>query len=665
MLTSRGTWRRASLLNKFIMQALDFSNDAILKDLNQDQLCAVTHGTGPLLIFAGAGSGKTRTITRRIAYLVRERAVLPGHILAVTFTNKAAQEMRERVEKLLGGRDAPRWIGTFHSICLRLLRMHADRIGYPTGFVVYDEDDSETLLKHVLKDLGFPKGDLRSYASYIAHIKDSGTLEPPEPVTPRQMDYKNVFEAYQTALRKACAMDFGDLLALTLKLLQDNEDIRAVLQDRFEYVFVDEFQDTNGAQYEIVKLLAGSRRNLCVVGDDDQSIYSWRGARLENIFDFQKDFPDATIITLRTNYRSRRPILTAASHLIGFNRMRHPKELKAIRGDGEPVYLHACQNEQDEATFVVNEIVRAHRDGVRFSDMAVFFRTNAQSRSFEDALRSRRIPYRVIGGVRFYQRREIKDVLAYLRLLVNPMDDVALERVLNVPPRGLGPATLKKAREEAHGISLIEALAKVGDSSGPALSKKIEEFVEMITTLAIMAREMDAASIVRETLERTGYLKWLQEDDSPEGRSRIENVGELLTSVHEFCVMSGRSDLASYLDQVALVQPVDELEESQGDRVNLMTVHTAKGLEFDIVFVCGLEEGLFPLNGPYRGHDNFGELSKYRKEEERRLMYVAMTRAKERLVLTYARNRTRFGETRFAIPSVFVSEIPRSVLRVV
>jgi DNA helicase-2/ATP-dependent DNA helicase PcrA len=647
------------------------SSDPILSELNDDQLRAVTHESGPLLILAGAGSGKTRAITRRVAWLIRERAVLPGRILAVTFTNKAAGEMRERVERLLPGQDAPRWMGTFHSVCLRLLRTHKDRIGFPGGFVVYDEDDSEVVLKRVLKELGLPKEGLRGHASYIDRLKDAGVLEPPEAVTARESEHAEVFEAYQDAMREAGAMDFGDLLAWTVKLLRDHEDVRGQLQDRYEHVLVDEFQDTNVAQYEIVKLLAGARRNLCVVGDDDQSIYSWRGARVENILGFRDDFPDATVVTLRSNYRSRTPILAAATRVISNNRSRHPKDLRAVRGEGEPVRVHGCFDEQSEAAFVVKQVVRLRGEGTPLSRMAVFFRTNAQSRPFEDALRSRQVPYRVVGGMRFYQRREVKDVLAYLRLLVNPMDAVALERVINVPPRGLGAVTLEKARAEAEssGDPLMMALAHVGDAASATLAGKIARFVDAITSLALLARQESAETVVRETLERTGYMEWLSKDDTPEGQSRVENVNELLASVRDFAAATGKRDLASYLDQVALVQPLDENGEEPADRVSLMTVHAAKGLEFDSVFVCGLEDGLFPLVDYRPGRQvhvpTDPAKARAQREEERRLMYVAMTRARDRLCLTYAATRMRYGETRAARPSVFLSELPSSCVKVV
>ncbi len=638
----------------------------ILEGLNDDQRRAVTHESGPLLILAGAGSGKTRAITRRIAWLVRARAVWPSRILAVTFTNKAAAEMRERVETLLGGGDAPRWMGTFHSVALRLLRANAARIGYPSDFVVYDDDDSESALRRVLKDMGLPtKEGLRSYASYIDRCKNDGLLEPPEVRRPGDQQKADVMRAYQAELKAAGAMDFGDLLARALRMLQEHEDIREKLQSQYEHILVDEFQDTNVAQYELLKILAATHRNLCVVGDDDQSIYSWRGARVDNILDFPKEYPDAAVVTLGRNYRSRTPILAAAARVIGFNRSRHAKDLHAMRGEGEPVRVHGALNEAREAQFVVRELAARQADGTPWSRLAVFYRTNAQSRVFEDALRARRIPYRVIGGVKFYQRREVKDVISWLRLLVNPLDRLALERALNAPPRGIGATTLDKARARADrdGVELLHALAAIGDEGGPALQRKVRGMIELVTDLALKARDERAGDVVQAVLERTGYLEHLASDESPEGQNRVENVMELLASVKEFEQGSGQPDLRSWLDRVSLVQPLDD--ENGADAVSLMTVHSAKGLEFDCVWVCGLEDGLFPLtNHRGRGRGFDAGLDRAAMEEERRLMYVAMTRARDALYLSYASTRVRYGQLEAGRPSIFLAELPRDGIKI-
>ncbi len=641
-------------------------DDPILFDLNPAQYQAVTHERGPLLILAGAGSGKTRAITRRIAWLVRVRAVHPSRILAVTFTNKAAAEMRERVSQLLGGEDAPRWMGTFHSICLRLLRQHSELLGYPRDFVIYDDDDTESLLRGVMKRMDLPREGIRTFASYIDSLKNEGLLEPPEPRSPRERVSADVFSAYQQELKANGAMDFGDLLVLTLKLLEDHENVCAQVQDRFDHVLVDEFQDTNVVQYQLLQRIAQGHRNLCVVGDDDQSIYSWRGARVENILDFTGDYPDATVVTLGANYRSRDPIMYAASRVITFNRNRHDKALSAERGPGEPVRVHAALNEQHESAWVVREILSHQDNGVALSRMAIFYRTNAQSRAFEDALRARRIPYRVVGGMKFYQRKEVKDVLAYLRLLVNPADSLALERIFNVPPRGIGAATIEKARKLVEGPedSLLMALARVGDQAGGATGKRVRAFIELLTELALLARELPAEAMVRRTIERTGLLEFLNRDETPEGQSRVENVQELLASVRQFQEASGQDDLRPWLDRVALVQPLDD--GGEGDAVNLMTVHAAKGLEFECVFVCGLEEGLFPLGNRRSRHAAIDPVrDRAALEEERRLMYVAMTRARDFLYLSYASTRMRWGLIEAGRPSIFLTELPRDGVRVV
>jgi len=619
----------------------------------------VTHGEGPLLILAGAGSGKTRAITRRIAYLVREMSVFPGRILAVTFTNKAAGEMKDRVKALLDNEDAPRWMGTFHSICLRLLRRHSDLIGFSSEFVVYDDDDQKALLRRILKGFGIKKAGLGSFKSYIDRRKDDGRMFPPESPTPRDIQKAEVHGIYQRALEEACAVDFGDLLCLTLRLFEDNPEVREKYQFDFKYILVDEFQDTNLAQYELIKLFTGERRNVCVVGDDDQSIYSWRGARVENILGFREDFPEATVVTLTNNYRSRAPILDAASRVIAFNHRRHVKDLDAVRGDGGPVVVHRAFGERDEAAFVVRQVRTRASEGVPLAKMAVFYRTHAQSRVFEDALRALQMPYRVIGGMKFYQRKEVKDVIAYLRLLVNPADSVSLERVVNVPPRGLGPATMSRARERADqtGDGLLEALALIGDGSKPALKGRIKEFVDMITSLAVFARDVDAEEVVRRTLRETGYLDYLGRDESHESNARMENVESLLASVRDLAETSGRRDLRSYLDRVSLLQPLDEAEGDEVlDALNLMTVHAAKGLEFDHVFLCGLEEGLFPHANSFASAESL--------EEERRLMYVAMTRAREGLCLSHATTRIRFGGVTSMPPSRFLAELPQGELKV-
>ncbi|HOU52702.1 MAG TPA: UvrD-helicase domain-containing protein [Myxococcota bacterium] len=637
----------------------------LLADLDDDQLQAVTHDQGPLLILAGAGSGKTRAITRRIAWLIRDRGVPPSRILAATFTNKAAGEMRERVERMVGAGDAPSWMGTFHSLGLRMLRRYADRLGYPPGFVVFDEDDSEKVIREVCKSLGIPKERVGALGTRIDRAKNDGILEfRADERNPADREFAQVFAAYQRELKANGAMDYGDLLALWFRLLEDHVDVRQEIRQRFLHVLVDEFQDTNAVQYEILKHLAAVHRNLCVVGDDDQSIYSWRGAQVDNILDFPKDYPDARVVTLGRNYRSRGSILQVAARVIAFNRSRHPKALRSVRAEeGRPVEVYRGLDEVAEARFVASEIRRRIEEGVALSRVAVFYRTNAQSRVLEDALRQRGIPYRVVGGLKFYQRKEVKDVLGYLRLLVNPLDRVALERVIHVPSRGIGPTTVQKARELAdqEGEDLLVALAMIADQSGDAMRRRVQGFLETITDLAAMAIDRPAPEVVRAVLDRTGYLAMLREDTSLEGQNRLENVMELVASVDQFMAATGESSLKAWLDRVSLVQPLDE--GGEGEVVSLMTVHAAKGLEFDCVFVCGLEEGLFPIVRSDRSRDRPSPSSREALEEERRLFYVAMTRARDRLTLCCASMRTRYGRREVSIPSRFLGELPRELVR--
>jgi len=643
-------------------------NRGLLSELNPEQYAAATHESGPLLILAGAGSGKTRAITHRIAWLVQERAVHPASIMAVTFTNKAAGEMRERVRQLLDGGPAPSWMGTFHSVCLRLLRMNAARLGFSPDFVVYDDDDSERMMKLVVDDMGLPRDQVRRFTSYVDRVKNDGLIEPPDPRSNSEAFAVEAFRRYRKGLANAGAMDFGDLLVMALRLLAENEDIREHLQSSFSQIIVDEFQDTNLAQYHFLKLLCRPNPNICVVGDDDQSIYSWRGARVANILEFSNDFPDATKIVLSRNYRSREPVLAAASRVISFNQSRYVKALTAVRGEGENVYVHRALNESGEASFVITEMKSRNRRGVPYSGMAAFYRTNAQSRVFEDALRRFGIPYRVVGGMRFYQRAEVKDIISYLRLLVNPMDAISLDRIVNVPTRGIGKVTMDKARARAEeaGIPLLEALASVGDEAGRAAQAKIRAFVEMICDLALFARENDAKSVVERVIKVTGYRQPLEDEDTPESRNRLENIDELLNSVQEFMSQTGERTLAAFLDKVALVQPLDDPRDE--DSVSLMTVHAAKGLEFDCVWVTGLEQGLFPLRS--RGDRLTGisgdiQTEREYNEEERRLMYVAMTRARDVLYLSYARTRMTRGLVEPCRPSVFLSELPRGIVTIV
>jgi DNA helicase-2/ATP-dependent DNA helicase PcrA len=636
--------------------------DPILSVLNEDQRKAVTWERGPLLVLAGAGSGKTRTIAHRIAFLIRHKAVSPKWIMALTFTNKAAQEMRSRVQSLLGMEDAPQWMGTFHATCLRFLRRFGERVGYKSDFVIFDDEDQEKLVKRVLDDMGLSKESHHRCMGFIQGLKNKGLLCVPEDLSIQDEVFAKVFDRYQRGLREAMAMDFGDLLCLAVKLLSENKDVREGLHSHFEHILVDEFQDTNHVQYELLKLMVGPQRNIFVVGDDDQSIYSWRGARVENMLEFPKDFPDAGRITLRSNYRSSAPILRAATKVISRNSYRHPKELVATRDVNVPVFLHTAENEHAEAMFVAKQALWWRGQKKPLNQMAVFYRTHAQSRVIEEALRAKRIPYRVVGGIRFFQRKEIKDVLAYLRLAVNPLDEISLERIVDVPSRGIGAKTMAKARKlkEESGGSLIECLAQVADKESPSLRKSVKDFIEMVMAIAEMAREKNVHEVLEEVLKRTGYMEFLQKYPSMEASERVGNVTELCLSAKEFVEAQaealGEGSVASYLDKVSLMEPRDAGEGKDADAVNLMTVHQAKGLEFDMVIVCGVEEELFP-------HAN--SATKREIEEERRLLYVAMTRAKDLLILCRALERTRFRGPQPARPSRFIADLPVSDVKVV
>lgn len=631
------------------------NGDPILSVLNEDQLRAVRWERGPLLVLAGAGSGKTRTIAHRIAYLIRHKAVSPKWIMALTFTNKAADEMRSRVQNLLGHEDAPKWMGTFHATCLRILRRFSERVGYRSDFAIFDDEDQEKLIKRILDDMNLPKLSVHRCQNMISALKNDGLLTVPEDRQFEDEGFVKVFERYQRALKEANAMDFGDLLCLAVQLLKENKDVREGLQSQFDHILVDEFQDTNLVQYELLKLMVGPKRNLFVVGDDDQSIYSWRGARVENMLEFRQDFPDAGVIVLKNNYRSSAPILRAATKVISRNSRRHPKELVATRDLGVPVFLFEANDEREEAWFVATQALGWQAQKKPLNQMAVFYRTHAQSRVIEEALRAKRIPYRVVGGIRFFQRKEIKDVLAYLRLAVNPLDELSLERIVNVPPRGIGEKTMAKARrlKESNGEPLMTCLAQVGDMEGPSVKKAVKAFIETMMDLAEMAREKNVFEVLEEVLKRTGYVEFLQKDQGIEALERIGNVNELVLSAKEFveaqAQSGGSASVASYLDKVSLMEPRDAGEAKDVDAVNLMTVHQAKGLEFDLVVVCGVEEELFP-------HANAGTMREV--EEERRLLYVAMTRARDYLFLSWARRRAKRWGYEFTRLSRFLADLP-------
>jgi len=634
----------------------------LLQELNPPQQRAVTHPGGPLLVLAGAGSGKTRVLAHRIAYLLRQRGVPPSRLLAVTFTNKAANEMRERVDRLVGSAVARgMWIGTFHHICSRLLRRHGDRIGVDRDFLIFDEDDQRRLIRQVLQELGlderrFPPAAMlavidRAKNEAIDHLayaeQATGVYE--EVVA-------RVYRGYQAGLRARGALDFDDLLLEVLRLFAEVPEVRAEYQERFQHVLVDEYQDTNRAQYLIVRALAERHRNLCVVGDDDQSIYRWRGADIRNILDFERDYPDATIVTLEQNYRSTRTILAAASGVIRHNPHRHEKALWTTNPDGEAVRLYEAYDGHDEARAIAEEIARL-RDGLRYRDMVVLYRTNAQSRLFEEQFLRSGIPYAIVGGVRFYERREVRDLIAYLRLALNPADGASAERVINVPRRGIGDVSLERLRAyaAAHGIGLVEALARPEglDLLPKAAQHAAGAFAALVERLRDRAQRVRAADLLELAIVETGYQAMLEAEGTEEAYSRLENLRELVTVAQEFEQTTGETTLEAFLQHLALVTDLDTWQQ-EVDRTTLMTLHSAKGLEFPVVFLAGMEEGLFPHA---RALEEEGGL-----EEERRLCYVGMTRAKHRLYLSYARNRTIFGTTVPGVPSRFLEEVPEALL---
>jgi len=628
----------------------------ILKNLNPPQKQAVQHGPGPLLVLAGAGSGKTRVIVHRIAWLIRELGVRPWQILAVTFTNKAAGEMRERVEKLLGGVDTP-LIATFHATCVRILRRDIGRLGFGSNFAIYDEKESERLLKDILaeQNIDDKKFPVRSFAAAIDECKNAGNL-PEDLVTGDQMADRlvAVYAAYQERLKKCNALDFGDLILYTVKLFEEHPELLEHYREKWQWLLVDEYQDTNPIQYRLVRLLAGERRNLCVVGDDDQSIYRWRGADIRNILDFERDFPGVTVVKLEQNYRSTATILDAAGAVVARNRGRKKKTLWTENPAGEKIVYRRLEDERAEARFVCREIERHARRGGLLRDLAVFYRTNAQSRSVEDALVAEGIPYHMVGGMRFYERMEIKDILAYLKVLDNPADEISLKRIINVPPRGIGHATVERIGDMAlrQGSSFFEELLRAGSESylGSGPRGKIAAFAGFMEKMRRLASELPLAELTARIMDETGYVAKLKEERTTEAADRLANLQELLVAMEEFSRTTSEEGLSPFLEQVALVSDLERGSEGR-DSVTLMTLHAAKGLEFPLVFMIGMEEKLFPH---VRSLEDGEQM-----EEERRLCYVGMTRARERLFLTNARRRRIFGQDQFNQPSRFISDIPR------
>ncbi len=639
--------------------------DALLEGLNPEQREAVQATEGPLLVLAGAGSGKTRVLTNRVAWLIGVCGIAPEAILAVTFTNKAAGEMRERVVKLLGPDARDVWLSTFHSSCVRILRREIGHLGRSRGFVIYDEDDSLSLVREALRRHGRdPKEEARSLRWRIDQWKNAGLL--PAAAAERAEDLESeasaeVYATYQRLLADANALDFGDLLLLTVELFDRHPEVLRHYQERWQYVLVDEYQDTNRVQYRLVNQLAAAHRNLCVVGDPDQSIYAWRGADVRNILDFGRDFPDATVVKLERNYRSTQRILSGAGAVVENNRDRPAKRMVTDRGEGDRIVVYASRDDRDEAQFVVRGLLDAVREaGHSYGQCAVFYRTNAQSRPIEEELLKYDVPYVVVGGVRFYERAEVKDALAYLRLLVNPADAAALRRIVNRPARGIGKTTLGRAEAlaEERGLSLLEAIRALDEADTGRAGAALLRFTTLLDGLADEVLGAPPADAIARVLERSGTLRALETEGTPEAQARLENLRELLLGAQDFATVDdeasdGRSPLEQFLDQVALVSDLDSAE-LRDDRVSLMTVHSAKGLEFPVVYVVGLEEGVFPHQASSRDAKAI--------EEERRLCYVAMTRAMERLTLCWAHERRRYGSRSFGTPSRFLDEIPSDLV---
>lgn len=635
-----------------------------LKGLNDKQKEAVEFGEGPLLILAGAGSGKTRVLTHRIAYLIEKRGIFPGNILAITFTNKAANEMKERISNLLEDNVEDIWMGTFHSICVRILRRDIDKIGYDRSFSIYDRDDQITLMKECINELNVNKDMYkeRSVLAKISELKDK-MIEPDTYINQNYSDFysRNVGELYglyEKKLKAYNALDFDDLILKTLELFNRSPEVLDYYQRKFKYVFVDEFQDTNKSQYELVRLITERYKNICVVGDPDQSIYGWRGADISNILNFEKDFKGATTILLEQNYRSTKNILEVANHVIKNNYERKDKDLWTDNEEGHKVVVETLLDEKEEAYFVAKKIIELMGEGYGLKDMAILYRTNAQSRSFEETFMRNSIPYRIVGGLRFYDRKEIKDIMAYLKVIQNPSDNVSLKRIINVPKRGIGNATIDKMEEYAVNndeslYSVMMDIDKVDTlSAGP--KKKIKDFVNMMNEFMVMSEVMSVNEFIEKVVYGVGYIKELEKEGGIEAETRLENIKEFISVAVDFEVKNPDGTLEDFLATISLLSDVDKTEDKDNS-VTLLTVHSAKGLEFPVVFLVGMEEGLFPIR---RALDSESEL-----EEERRLCYVAITRAEELLFITHSKIRTIYGQTSYSMASRFLDEMPRDLIQ--
>ena len=640
---------------------------SIYDTLNKEQGEAVRHTEGPVLILAGAGSGKTRVITHRVAYLIDECGVNPWNILAITFTNKAAGEMRTRVDDLVGYGAESVWISTFHSLCVRILRRYIDLMGYENSFTIYDTDDQKTLMKDVCKYLKIDTKDLRErdILSEISSAKNElmTPLRFREEMVGLSFRYKKIadaYEEYQKRLRKNNAVDFDDLLMLTVQLFHSHDEVLDYYQNRFRYIMVDEYQDTNKAQFELVRLLAAKYRNLCVVGDDDQSIYAFRGANIRNILDFEKVYPDAFVVKLEQNYRSTQNVLDAANAVIRNNTGRKAKSLWTDRGEGTKIHLREFTTARDEAAFVADDIAEKCRSDrhLNYGDFAVLYRTNAQARALEERFVLTGIPYNVVGGTNFYDRREIRDMIAYLKTVENGQDEIAVRRVLNVPKRGIGLTTIGRLADYAvaRDITFFEAMERCRNitSLGRATAK-IESFVSLILQLREFKESHGLADLLREIIDKTDYNNYLLSSDDEDGEDRISNIDELISKIADYEETAEEPTLSGFLEEVALVSDLDNAEDGS-EKVLLMTLHSAKGLEFPHVYLTGLEDGIFPSYMAINSGDEEAE------EEERRLAYVGITRAKDDLTLTYSRSRLLRGEVQYNPPSRFLEEIPEELI---
>jgi ATP-dependent DNA helicase pcrA len=634
----------------------------LLEGMNERQKEAVQHTQGPLLIMAGAGSGKTRVLTHRMAYILAEEEVHPWNILAITFTNKAAREMKERVSQLVGPQAEDMWVSTFHSMCVRILRRDIELLGYQRSFTICDPSEQQTAMKRILKklDIDSEKYDYRMILNRISQAKND--LEDVEEFSKKYTGYveqiiAKCYREYQKELAKSMTLDFDDLIMLTVQLFQKHPETLQYYQQKFQYIHVDEYQDTNHAQYRLVTMLAKKFKNICVVGDADQSIYGWRGADMTNILEFEKDYQDAKVVLLEQNYRSTKTILQAANHVIENNFNRKVKKLWTENDEGQPITYYHAQSEQDEGRYVLSQIQSLLRDGYHYDDFAILYRTNAQSRVMEENLLKSNIPFRLVGGQRFFERLEIKDLLAYLRLIVNPQDDLSFRRIVNSPKRGIGATSLDKLNDFAsmHQFSLLEASSQTALSplSGKA-AKALEKFAEMIEDLRKMQEFLSISEFVEQVIEKTGYIAALEQQHTMEADARIENIQEFISVAKQFEQdrleeESEDSPLLQFLTDLSLVSDADS-DEGDGRMVTLMTLHAAKGLEFPVVFIIGLEEGIFPsLRSMMENGDDV--------EEERRLAYVGITRAEQKLYLTNAYSRLLYGRTQSNRPSRFILEI--------